>query len=626
MTTHNKASSSAFLNLYTTLSDAPDPFPLLEASVESLVVQEDTLPKLESENADLKRRLQKTTKDLEELEQKLENETTARRGLSENSASRIKEVEESWEKVLEEKQNNWEAKEKALEVKVENQDRLLKEIKAGYDVVQKLNQKGDTAETANRAHAAELELVSTELERASSRLAELQARNEQLSLDLARAVTESQSQQDRVPLEDDPSFVRLQNQNSSLMRQVDSAKYDHETKLRDWEDKFRQSERQRGSLESAHSDLKAKLEQQSDYQELQRELQMLRSIELEANDDEDEDKPMNGAARKEHGQSLEQQLLLRNKKLSSELTLLRVSRQELEQQLEALQEEFSRTNAELETSQKLCSTLESDLEKMQEEASNALPSSAMSVAGTYSSRYPHSARRGRSSPTSSIISGYESKSPISLDAIRAGEPVGGGSGILPMIQAQRDRFKQKNAQLEDELSKTYVSVTALRQEVASLQKDNLSLYEKSRYVSAYSRGANSTSSSALSHGPSHSAVQLTPEPKFSHDRYRADYEAKISPFAAFRGRESARAYKRMSFPERIIFSITRMVLATRASRNLFAAYCLALHILIILMLYWTGTLEVERHAKHLGQAVAGAAGSEGLRQVNEADWQLDDAG
>ena len=60
--------------------------------------------------------------------------------------------------------------------------------------------------------------------------------------------------------------------------------------------------------------------------------------------------------------------------------------------------------------------------------------------------------------------------------------MGGGSGILPMITAQRDRFKKRNAQLETELSESHRAVSKLRQEIAALQKDNLQLYEKTRYV------------------------------------------------------------------------------------------------------------------------------------------------
>jgi homeobox protein cut-like len=186
-----------------------------------------------------------------------------------------------------------------------------------------------------------------------------------------------------------------------------------------------------------------------------------------------------------------------------------------------------------------------------------------------------------------------------MDAIRAGEPVGGGSGILPMVQAQRDRFKQKNSELEEELSKTYSTVKSLRQEVASLQKDNLALYEKTRFVSTYNRGqpASSSSASAYATKPNLTSIHSSADTHsgLALDRYKSAYEARISPFAAFRGRESARAYKRMSLPERIIFSITRMVLTNRTSRNLFAAYCLALHILLFVMLYMMSTVGIEQH-------------------------------
>jgi homeobox protein cut-like len=284
---------------------------------------------------------------------------------------------------------------------------------------------------------------------------------------------------------------------------------------------------------------------------------------------------------------------------------------------------MSKTNAELEKSQTLTATLENDLLKIHEEASHAFPSSGMSVAGTFASRYPQqgqvsgplAGRRGKASPTSSIISGFDPKSlsQISLDTLRGGEAVGGGggSGILPMITAQRDRFKQRNLQLEEELSKTYNTVSALRQEIASLQKDNLNLYEKTRYVSSYNRGAPATtsSSSAYSASPNPTSIQASSNTPsgLSLDRYRSAYEANISPFAAFRGREAARAFKRMSLPERIVFSITRMVLANRMSRNIFAVYCLALHLLVLGMLYWMGTVDIEKHASNLGDAAAGVA-------------------
>ena len=234
----------------------------------------------------------------------------------------------------------------------------------------------------------------------------------------------------------------------------------------------------------------------------------------------------------------------------------------------------------------------------------------MSVAGTYTSRYPQSSyagtRRGRAtSPTSSIISGFDpSTSQNTLAALRSGEPVGGGSGILPMVTAQRDRFKKRNTELEAELQKAYQNVSSLRSEVSALQKDNLDLYEKTRYVSSYNRIGQpaGSSASAYSANPNPSTIQVTPDTSsgLTMDRYRSAYESSISPFAAFRGRESARAMKRMGFFERMVLRVAKFALATRTSRNIFAAYCLGLHIMVFWMLYTWTTADIST-------AVAGAA-------------------
>jgi homeobox protein cut-like len=153
-----------------------------------------------------------------------------------------------------------------------------------------------------------------------------------------------------------------------------------------------------------------------------------------------------------------------------------------------------------------------------------------------------------------------------------------------MITAQRDRFKKLNTQLSQELSETHKAVTSLRAEIASLQKDNLNLYEKTRYINSYNRPG--AGSSAIAEGTNASTVSFNSAPQL--EQYRSTYESNVNPFAQFRGRESARAYKGMSLPERMVFSITRLVLATRTTRNLFAAYCVILHLLVFMSLYWAG--------------------------------------
>ncbi|KAH1463175.1 hypothetical protein KXX58_007246 [Aspergillus fumigatus] len=626
LTNHGKSSSSAFLQLYSSLSEAPDPYPLLEASVDSLVLSEQTVPKLTSERDQLQRSVSRLTTQLEDTEKRLQEERAARKNLEDSQETKIKEIESSWSAVLAEKSNNWAAKEKSLEEKVENQDRLLKEIKASYEVSQRLGQENDGSDASQHgATAAELELVSADLEKTTLRLAEVEARNEQLRLELAQAVSHSQATQP-TSVEDDPAYLRLQSENSSLLRKLDAARFDRESERHSWESKLSQLERQSSKVAAERDELRSRLEKTADYEDIRRELEMIKSIEFSAGDGDDDEvgdstgnangtnsallKPKDGSS----GNSLEGLLLARNKKLTDELTVLRVSHRDLQDQLELLREDLSNTKEELEKSKQLSTTLENDLLRVQQEAANAFPSSAMSVAGTYSSRYPHSTRRGAASPTSSIISGFDQAATSSnaMDAIRAGEPVGGGSGLLPMIQAQRDRFKKKNAELEEELSKMYSTVKSLRQEPWR-----------------YSRGGASSSASAYANKPSNSSVHVSADTPsgLSLDRYQSAYEARLSPFAAFRGRESVRAYKRMSLPERIVFSITRIILANRTSRNLFAGYCFALHVLLFLALYMMSTMEIEKHSSaSLGAAAAAAmAGGGGSGsssgQLHGDDWQ-----
>ncbi|KOS17252.1 Protein CASP [Escovopsis weberi] len=617
---HSKSVNSAFLQAYTKISEAPDPYPLLEASVDSMLVSEDTLPKVAEENQHLHKNVSKLTSQLEETESRLQTERAARKELEDSLEKKVRDVQDSWSAVMDEKKDNWEAKEKSLEEKIENQERLLSEMKATYEVNQRLvkssdDQDGHRSQPLN----AELEMLHSELERASTRLAEVEARNEQMRLELAQAKSSQQAPKETV-LEDDPGYMRMRSENSSLIRKLDASRVEKEGLKRELDTKVRTAEREVALLREEKESLRGKVQKWSDYDEIKQELEVLKSIEFSTGDDDETPPEIEDVASK--GDNLEKLLLARNKKLVDELTILRVSHQDLQSQLEVLQEDLSRTNADLEKAQNLNEKLESDLETLQAEGANAFPSAA-SVAGTYIIR--GAGRKGRISPTSSIISGMD---PRTSGSER--EPIGAGAGILPMVTAQRDRFKKKNAQLEQELSDSHRTTQQLRQEVAALQKDNLSLYEKTRYVSTYNRsgGVSASSSSAYASNPNPSTVAIggTGSPGIEMDRYRKAYESNLSPFAAFRGRESARVYRRMSLPERAVYSITRMVLASRTSRNLFAAYCVALHLLVFFCLYSLGMTGSEKHAGHLGSSAAAAAAGLGARAGGAEGADVQDDG
>ena len=277
LTTHGKTTSSAFLQLYSTLSEAPDPYPLLEASVDSLLISEDTLPRITAENEHLQNAVSSLTYDLEESERKLEEERRARRELEEIRDSKAKEIEASWKAVLDEKKDNWEAKERGLEDKLESQERLLTEFKASFEVSQRLGHDKDSQDRGHQisGSAAELEIVSSDLERTSHRLAEVEARNEQLRIELAQALSNAPR---REPAEEGPAFARLRTENGSLLRKLDSARFEKDAESRRWEARMRTLERETQTLQYDREELRKRVQQWQDYPDIKRELEVFKVI------------------------------------------------------------------------------------------------------------------------------------------------------------------------------------------------------------------------------------------------------------------------------------------------------------------------------------------------------------
>ena len=54
--------------------------------------------------------------------------------------------------------------------------------------------------------------------------------------------------------------------------------------------------------------------------------------------------------------------------------------------------------------------------------------------------------------------------------------------LIPIVTGQRDRFRARNAELENSLRTQNHAMTELRSEIKRLQADNVSMYEKVRYL------------------------------------------------------------------------------------------------------------------------------------------------
>lgn len=238
---------------------------------------EETVPKLTAENEQLQKTVSKLTNQAEDTEKRLEQERSARQALEESRDTKIKEVEATWTAVINEKQDNWAAKEKSLEEKVENQERLLKELKASYEVFQRLGRGEEgSSEAHGGATAAELEIVSSELERANQRLADVEARNEHLRLELAQSASHTQNSQKATAVEDDPAYLRLRSENQSLLRKLDTARFEKDSEKRKLETDARNLEREVTALKADRDALREKVQKWGDYENVKQELEMLK--------------------------------------------------------------------------------------------------------------------------------------------------------------------------------------------------------------------------------------------------------------------------------------------------------------------------------------------------------------
>ena len=228
-----------------------------------------------AENEHLQKSISNLSQHLDTTERQLEEERAARKGLEESRDFKIKEVEASWKAVVEEKKDNWDAKERSLEDKIESQERLLNELKASYEVSQRLNYGGDSMDEArhNSASAAELEIVSSDLDRTSQRLAEVEVRNEQLRVELAEV---SSSTRRKSTADDESNNARLRSENSALLRKLDNMRLEKDSETRKTETRIRLLEKNTKMLERDREGLRERVQSRRDYDEIKQELEIFK--------------------------------------------------------------------------------------------------------------------------------------------------------------------------------------------------------------------------------------------------------------------------------------------------------------------------------------------------------------
>ncbi|PPR05860.1 hypothetical protein CVT26_010140 [Gymnopilus dilepis] len=600
LTKRSKASDNAFLHVYKILAEVPDPYPLLEAAVDQAVKvteameHEAELQRLREENADLKKRIndfsnvetakKKAEARIEQLEQKMDSL------IQEKVSQKANELTATYD----EKIRNYEDREQDLQRQLSLTKNQLRDLRASNETNQaKLIDHSQKQDQEVVAKLAEVDMIIADLERANSRIVTLEHRNVinilasppstyNISLqEILRAeieTTRSGTQTSEMVKSLESRIADLESETEILSRSVDVQKQRTAEVEAAGQKKVEELSKELQKRESDAEQLRAKLKQLSDYDEIKRELEIMKYVEFsgfDANEEEDgvtpngEDldlylpSPNPGKGNPGEGKSLEVLLSTKNKRLQEELTKLRILHGELEASLKSSQQQLETLTTDLEKQKQLNEKLENDLLSINKENGHA----PVDVEGDILAK---------------LDTGKRVDTPVRSTPIPFAPSA--DTSILPIVTSQRDRFRQRNAELEEELRKQFQIISELRSEIKTLQADNLKLYEKVRYMQSYREESISRPVTQLDPLPAPSSARSD-----DLSKYQTRYEEAMNPFEAFRGREATRAFQALNPVERSVLSLTRAILGNRRARAFFICYALGLHLLVMFTLYECGT-------------------------------------
>ncbi|GJE95498.1 CASP C terminal-domain-containing protein [Phanerochaete sordida] len=588
LTKRSKAAENAFLNVYKVLAEAPDPYPLLEAAVDQTVKVAEAreleleLQRMKEENADLKKRLSETSS-LETSKKKAEARAEQlEQRMEEMIQEKVTQKENELNATYDERIRNYEEREQDLQRQVALAKSQLRDLRTSHDSNQaKLLDHTQRQDQEVVSKLAELDMMVADLERANSRVVTVERRNELLRAEIeaiksgnesSERLKELQVKVTELESETDRLSHALEVQKAATLEAQAKAQKQAEEITRDLQKKSSEADQ-----------LRQKLKQYSDYDEIKRELEIMKYVEFAGLDEDDDTEtlvseggsgdalglhlpnPNADKANAQNGKALEVLLAVKNKKLLEELTRFRILHGELEAQLLSLQGDLANAEADLEKQRMLNEKLENDLMQIQtHDRTSKTPNGDGTPAADDVLAGLDLGRKSGPSPARN--------SPIPFTSAA-------DTSILPIVTGQRDRFRQRNAELEEELRKQFNIISELRAEVKSLQQDNLKLYEKVRYMQSY-REDSAQRPSTLDPIPSNTAGRSD-----DMSKYRARYEEAMNPFQAFRGREATRAYESLNVLERGVLVLTRAILGNRRTRTAFIVYAIVLHMLVMFTTY-----------------------------------------
>ncbi|XP_066551618.1 homeobox protein cut-like 1 isoform X3 [Amia ocellicauda] len=336
----SKDAEAAFLNVYKRLIDVPDPVPALELG-QQLQLKVQRMHDIETENQKLRETLEEYNKEFAEVK----NQEVTIKALKE----KIREYEQSLKTQAEtlalekeqqlhhdyaEKERKLQETQETMASKLDEADHKAQSLQTALETTQAelfdLKSKYDEESTAK---ADEIEMVMTDLERANQRAEaaerEAETLKEQLtsankSLQLATQIQKAPDVEQALEVLSRSSLeVELSAKEREVVQLVEDVQRLQASlsKLRENSaSQISQLEQQLSTKNSTLKQLEEKLQDQADYEEVKKELNILKSMEFG---------PSEGSTAQDSSKPLEVLLLEKNRALQSESASLRIASSEL---------------------------------------------------------------------------------------------------------------------------------------------------------------------------------------------------------------------------------------------------------------------------------------------------------
>jgi homeobox protein cut-like len=155
--------------------------------------------------------------------------------------------------------------------------------------------------------------------------------------------------------------------------------------------------------------------------------------------------------------------------------------------------------------------------------------------------------------------------------------------LLAIVSSQRDRFRQRIVELEEETKLLLMRVGNTQTEADNLRNDNIKLFEKIRFLQSYSTTSSQT-------GKKWADLEAQPHSDGVEEKYAKLYEETVNPFVLFNRKEQSRRYKDLNTAEKVVLSSGRFFLSTKYSRTFLFFYSLFLHLLVFMTLYRSASI------------------------------------